>query len=212
MANGSVRQKRLTLVVNQPEQSRFIVATAWAPALCFASIAIMLGVFYLNLADETTSSGIQPTGILPVFLACAVFLFAGTVLTVFNCLKTSSRVMGPGYRFGKVLQEVQDGNLAARIVLRKGDYLTGVGADVNRFLGWLEDHPPTGVEWRNSSEVAETEGSPATSESAAVGAANGQQTVRDGQEDTPRSSARAAATPTRTCSDSVAASSAELKP
>lgn len=44
--------RRRQLVVNKPLQRRIILATAWAPGLCLAIAALVLGVFCFRLQGE----------------------------------------------------------------------------------------------------------------------------------------------------------------
>lgn len=137
--------RRRTIVVNQGSQKRIVVATTWAPVLCLLLTAVLLGHY--------SSQASQESGIVPFLLLA--FLLISAALLVFNALSFSHRVAGPAHHFGKVLHAVRQGDLEARIHLRRGDFLTTVADEINDFLEWLQEHPPQGVTPQPTSDSSE---------------------------------------------------------
>ncbi|MHC4850884.1 MAG: hypothetical protein ACYTKC_08780 [Planctomycetota bacterium] len=152
------RNRRRQIVINKSLQSRIVFATAWAPGLCLAGTALLLGVFCARLYSEALQADVSLPSILPVFMIAVAFMLVATAYMLFAALRFSHRIAGPMYNFGRTLKEFREGNIDARITLREHDYLEEVQDHINSFLDWLREHPPTNYPPIEATESAETDG------------------------------------------------------
>lgn len=145
-------QRRKQIVVNKKYQNRIIFAISWPPALCLVLTAVALGVFCWKLSIEAYEADADLPSLVPVFLTTVGFLVLASVFQFFNALKFSHRVAGPVVNIARILKAIRGGDLSARVHLRRGDLVMDIADEVNGFLDWLEDHPPTGSEQDNASD------------------------------------------------------------
>lgn len=139
---GHRRNRRKQIVVNKKLQGRLIFATAWAPSLCLASTALLLGVFCTQLYDEATNADVDLPSVVPVFVTAVSFMLIATGYMLFNALRFSHRIAGPMYNLEQTLKRFREGAPGARVVLRKYDYLQEIQDPVNSFLDWVEEELP----------------------------------------------------------------------
>lgn len=73
-------------------------------------------------------------------IACAVGLVAWLgLLFIYDAIKFAHRIVGPLYRFRKVVQAITAGEPISLVALRKGDYLHDLKDDFNAMLKALEE-------------------------------------------------------------------------
>ncbi|MHC5066316.1 MAG: hypothetical protein ACYTG5_20350 [Planctomycetota bacterium] len=139
-------QRRRQIVVNKKYQNRIVFAISWPPALCLILTAVALGIFCWKLSIEALEADAELPSLVPVFLTTIGFLVIASVFQYFNALKFSHRVAGPVVNIARILKDFRGGNLSARVHLRRGDLVMDIADEVNGFLDWLEDHPPSGMD------------------------------------------------------------------
>lgn len=85
------------------------------------------------VGDRSFSGSLLKTAYKILFLGLIVVVVELAFLTIF----ISHKVAGPIYRFSKFAEDVQAGNLASKIYLRKGDELTDVAIEFNKTSDYL---------------------------------------------------------------------------
>jgi methyl-accepting chemotaxis protein len=138
--------RRRTLIVNRPYQKHIVYRLLWPSAVVVMFAGLLTIVFCVQLAQEADAVDVPLPTLVPFLIAAASFTICGTALMGLNALRLSHRIAGPMYRIKRTLEAVQNGNLAIRANLRRGDELQDLATDLNEFLDWLERHPPTGVQ------------------------------------------------------------------
>jgi len=150
------RQRRRQIVVDKKYQNRIIFAISWPPAVCLALTALSLGIFCWKLSIEALESEADLPSLVPVFLTTIGFLVIAAGFQFFSALKFSHRLAGPTVNIAGTIKRVQDGDLSARVHLRRGDFVHDVADEINGLLDWLEEHPPSGFSERDT-QTAEPE-------------------------------------------------------
>ncbi|MFN8177456.1 MAG: hypothetical protein U0167_05995 [bacterium] len=151
----SRKNQRKTVIVDGSTQLRIVVATSLPMIGCLV-VATVVEVLYGRLVasgkivSDGTIFGLPESRLGMLFL----FVSAATV-QLLTALLTSHKVAGTSYRIGQVLRQFREGDRAARVQLRSGDYQHGLAADVNSFLDWAQ----------NGGEIASTS-APATTDAA----------------------------------------------
>ena len=92
--------------------------------------------------DEWLLEGIKP-GV--AFAPVPDLLVVSAAGLLYHLYRFSHRIAGPMINIRRALNAIQDGRLDTRIKLRKHDLLMEAADDLNVFLDWLQEHPPTGV-------------------------------------------------------------------
>ena len=137
------QQRRRQIIVNKLLQKRIVFAAAWAPSLCLAGAALLIGVFCIRLYQEALEARIFLPSVVYMFMVSVGFMVVATAYMMFAALKLSHRIAGPIFNFKRTLGRVQEGEIHARVLLREHDYLVEIQNDINSFLDWLQEHPPT---------------------------------------------------------------------
>lgn len=91
----------------------------------------------------------------PILLASATLL----PVVLFSAVRFSNRYVGPMLRFRRVIRQLADGEPAARIQLRDGDFWVDVSEDFNDLIERLQPEEPT-------SRIATTDATDETDENA----------------------------------------------
>lgn len=151
---GESKNRRQQVFVNQPLQRRVILASIWIPCMCLVLSATGLAVFSTRLHAEAMLLNEDLPSTLPVLLASIGFVFVAAGFTIVHGIRLSQRIAGPSVNFHHTLSQIKQGDLSARVRLRKLDLLADTADHVNEFLDWLEEHPPSGV---TRPEEAQTE-------------------------------------------------------
>jgi len=138
------RNRRRQYIVDESLQRHIITQHMWGPCLCLIATSSLLGWYCWNLKEEALLVDAD-LSIAPLFLTAIVFVFSALGFSAFVGLRLSAQIAGPMVNFGNTLKRVREGDLSARIQLRKGDLLFNASDHVNQLLDWLEEHPPTGV-------------------------------------------------------------------
>lgn len=154
MAESQPRNRRRTVVVDGKLQARIVLSTSIPMIAC---LVFAVGVEWLyrrqvaagHLATDGTILG-MPDHQLGIFL-----LFVSASMTqLVSALLSSQKIAGTSYRIARVLETWRDGNRAARVTLRRGDYQTRLADDLNGFLDWLGSEgapaPPAAGESRGA--------------------------------------------------------------
>jgi hypothetical protein len=149
------RNRRRQIVVNKALQSRVIFATAWAPGLCLACTALLLGVFCMRLYNEAIDADVELPSVVPVFLTAASFMVISTAYMLFNALRFSHRIAGPMYNITQTLTRFRENGPRRRVALRKYDYLGDLQAPLNEFLDWVDEQLPANKEATADAEAPE---------------------------------------------------------
>ena len=137
-------ERRRTLVVNRPMQSRLVLNMALVPAIALAGIAVFTGIYCTRLMDQAIAMDSELPALMPLFYLVIAFELMAAVFMLVNSLKVSHKVAGPAYRICKSLERIRAGDLAFKIELRRGDHLTEVKDELNKLLDWLNENPPAG--------------------------------------------------------------------
>jgi len=135
------QNRRRQIIVNKKYQNRIVFAISWPPALCLVLTSLAIGVFCWNLSVEALEADVELTSLAPLFLTTISFLVLAAGFQFFSALKFSHDLAGPTVNIARVLKSVRDGDLSARIHLRKRDLVQDVAEEINALLDWLEDHP-----------------------------------------------------------------------
>jgi len=135
------RNRRRQLVVNKALQKRIVFATSWAPGLCLAAATLLVGVFSIRLYQEAAREDVSLPSLLPMSLIAVAFMFVATAYVLFPALQFSHRIAGSMDSIVKTLQRVRNGDINARVTLRREDYLLKIQDELNAFLDWLQQHP-----------------------------------------------------------------------
>lgn len=141
---ASTYQPRRQLVVNEDLQRRIVRDVIGLPTIAFAINAIALGVLVGRVFAEIDLSGAN----LPSLVPCGVALFGLVIIGAFallsQALRVSNKVAGPQFGMHRVVVERLDrrGEPPAeptRVKIRRGDYLHGAAADINRLFERVEE-------------------------------------------------------------------------
>lgn len=146
MTTTTKRSRRRQLIINKPLQTRIIFKMCWPAAVGLAVCSALLGILCSRLSDEALAANVELESLVPLLLTVASFLVIAGLYMFASALQFSNKVAGPIYRMGKTMDAVMQGDLQARVKLRKDDVLMELQDGVNEFLGWLEEHPPAGLE------------------------------------------------------------------
>ncbi len=130
------------------------VAVAMPLALLLSAV-VALAWYCRNLLRDADAGHIVAVGDTPLVLFVGAFLVAGAAVVAVQSLRVANRVAGPEYRLRQALQRIRSGDVGFRISLRRGDLLTGLAAECNELLDWLNRNPPVGV--RTGSDVVEVQ-------------------------------------------------------
>jgi hypothetical protein len=149
------RDRRRTLIVNEYVQRRIVGAVILIPTVGLALCTVIVAAFCRKLLAETMRADVELPSLVPLFVSVLVFFVIASFVVAIQGLRFSHRIAGPCYRLCRSMERVRDGDIAFRVHLRKGDYLTEVASEFNRLLDWLNDNPPTGV--RTGGDVVEVE-------------------------------------------------------
>lgn len=150
------RERRARFVVNRPLQSRIVLSISWPFVLVFALSALAVGFFCVELVQEIVEADVDLPSLVPFLFTVMGLLVASAGLLVLHLYRFSHRIAGPMVNVRRCLGLVRDGSLHTRIRLRKHDLLVEVADDLNAFLTWLEQHPPTGIEVRSPQQLEPT--------------------------------------------------------
>ncbi|GIW72177.1 MAG: hypothetical protein KatS3mg102_1719 [Planctomycetota bacterium] len=132
---GQGFSKRRRLLVDVGLQFR---ALLFMFLITLVVVAFHTGLSYWSLAGEPPiPSGRAIARVLAIDVAVTT-LFTALVIG-FMGLAGSHKLAGPLYRITQVLKQVQQGDLSARIRLRKGDLLMDFAGEVNLALAHLRE-------------------------------------------------------------------------
>lgn len=140
---GNHQERRRQIVVDRGLQGRILFTTAWAPCLCLALSSVLLGLFCGEIYYEAMRIGVELTGMVPALIVLLSLLLVAMVYMLWSALAFSHGIAGAMVNVGNTLDSFREGDLAARVQLREGDYLQTTADHVNGFLDWLEEHPPS---------------------------------------------------------------------
>lgn len=130
------------------------VAVAMPLALLLGAV-VALAWYCRNLLGDADAGRLVAVGDMPLLLFVGAFLVAGAAVVAVQSLRVANRVAGPEYRLRQALQRIRSGDVGFRISLRRGDLLTGLAAECNELLEWLNHNPPAGV--RTGTDVVEVQ-------------------------------------------------------
>ena len=130
--------RRRRIVVDKPLQVRIVLATTAVPTAFLLATCVLFGYFCKRLSDEALVAGVELTNVVPLLCTALCFLLAALGFLAWSALRFSSRIAGPMYRIRSVLESVRDGQLGARVRLRRHDVLASLARDVNDCLAALE--------------------------------------------------------------------------
>jgi hypothetical protein len=147
------RNRRRLLVVNKAVQRRIIFAVIIVPTIGLAISTMIVSVFCRRLLTESLQLDAELPSLIPLLLAVLLFFVICSIVMAIQGLRFSHRIAGPSYRICKSLERMRSGDIAFRVTLRKGDYLTEVADEFNATLDWLNQNPPANV--RTGGDVVE---------------------------------------------------------
>lgn len=82
---------------------------------------------------------------LSIYVAAGSVMILACLVVVVHATRTAHHVAGPEYRLAQSLRRLRGGDLSFRISLRRGDLLTGLAAECNELIEWLNQNPPSGT-------------------------------------------------------------------
>jgi methyl-accepting chemotaxis protein len=112
----------------------FLIILLVTAGLVFLPLMVKLDSSHLSLAEQQEVAGLI-LSLHATFWPAILVVFA--LLAVHSVL-VSHRIAGALYRFRVVFRTVAEGDLTARVTLRKGDYLVKEAAEINAMLDALE--------------------------------------------------------------------------
>jgi hypothetical protein len=105
-------------------------------------VILYMGVSWIVMPENPRTLGelfaITYSRLGPI-LTTSVFVLP---LALYDCIRMSNRFAGPVYRLHKEIKRLADGQEAAPVNLRKGDYWHEVADDFNRLLERVEQCKP----------------------------------------------------------------------
>ena len=123
-----------------------VVRVAIALPLALLLVAVLALAWYCRkLLRDADAGHVVAVGDTPLLLFVGAFLVAGVAVVAVQSLRVANRVAGPEYRLRLALQRIRGGDVGFRVSLRRGDLLTGLAAECNELLDWLNRNPPAGV-------------------------------------------------------------------
>jgi len=123
------------------------------PVLMLVASILAVAWFCRGLLEEAERVDMGLPKLLPLFLAVLGMTLVSCFLVVTQAVRLSRRLAGPTMRVITGMQRVRAGDLAFRVHLRRGDYLTEIAFEFNRVLDWLNENPPEGA--RTGSDVVD---------------------------------------------------------
>ena len=114
---------------------RLAIAT---PLACLLLAVVALVLYCSSLLHDAAVGRPVVIGDAPLSLFVVGFLVASAAVVVVQSLRVAARVAGPEYRLCQTLQRIRRGEVGFRVRLRSGDLLTGLAAECNELLDWLE--------------------------------------------------------------------------
>jgi hypothetical protein len=111
--------------------------------MLFAAVGLLAwGGSHCLAVAEAGREALEPEGLWPWWFAGLCGL--GVAIVVSQGLRIAHRLAGPEQRLRLALRRIRSGDLAFRVQLRSGDLLTGLAAECNALLDWLNHNPPGG--------------------------------------------------------------------
>jgi methyl-accepting chemotaxis protein len=142
----SEQSKRRRLVTNEPEQRRLILAMVGPLNVCLSVILGLITFFCFRIGEEAADKGVVLRNLDYLYVSIALFVVVLAAFAFALSVKISHRIAGPIRNFGRTLEAFRSGDRARRIMLRKGDYLGPLAAEVNGFLDWVEQGQDDGAD------------------------------------------------------------------
>jgi methyl-accepting chemotaxis protein len=119
-----MNNQRKTIIVNRKLQYQGALMTA-AVVILAVNFLIMAGsVFPVQVGLKVNFSSSQ-------YLYLAICEITVITLTFYLSLKSSHKIMGPVYAFGRELKKLSEGDLTANVVLRPGDAFEEEAEQIN---------------------------------------------------------------------------------
>lgn len=115
---------------------------------------------------SAAASPAATTSALSIYLAGGSAMLLACLVVVVHATRTAHHVAGPEYRLTQSLRRLREGDLSFRISLRRGDLLTGLAAECNELIEWLNQNPPSGA--RIGNDVVDLEATVEVEEPTAV--------------------------------------------
>ncbi len=139
------KNRRTQIVINEGMQRRIINAITLVPMGGLAISTLIVAVFCRRLLSEALAADAELPSLTPLFAAVLIFFVICSLVMGVQGLRFSHRIAGPTYRLCQSMERIRSGDIAFRVTLRKGDYLTEAAAEFNKMLDWLNENPPQGV-------------------------------------------------------------------
>jgi hypothetical protein len=131
-------ERRWQYVVDKDLQTKIVIAASWPIAVASViSLAILL-VFGAHLKRLALESGVDVTGLAPLFVVATILFIYVIVSQVILSLKLSHRIAGSTHRIAKTLVAYRNGERELRVQLRDGDLHGSLADQVNGFLDWVD--------------------------------------------------------------------------
>ncbi len=143
--SSSSSRVRRNLLPESAACGRIVRIALAVPLLLLVAAVVALTLYCRVLLSEAAEGRTVAVGDLPLLLFAGGFLVASGAVVVVQSLRVANRVVGPEFRLRQALQQIRKGDIAFRVHLRRGDLLTGLAAECNELLDWLNANPPQGV-------------------------------------------------------------------
>jgi methyl-accepting chemotaxis protein len=134
--------RRRQYIVDSFQRRLVVINLVYFFTIVLAFIGVLLVPVLLELSDATLGWERQQeaanqflsihTRLWPAVLILFLLLSVHSILV-------SHRIAGPLYRFRRIFDDVQKGDLSTRVVLRQGDYLTKEAEGINAMLSSLSN-------------------------------------------------------------------------
>lgn len=125
--------KRKRYLINKGFQVAYVGKILLLEFIAVASTALLVAYMFLFVFSDSAmvSSGPWGSGILWSTVILAIMLM---VILIWLGIRISHRIAGPMYRFQQTFEDVQQGNMKARVYLRDGDEMKPMANAFNAML------------------------------------------------------------------------------
>jgi hypothetical protein len=134
----SRKNQRKTVIVDGATQLRIVLSTSLPMFACLVLSTFVELSFMREVNAGRVHADVTILGFPARRLGMLCFFVTASTAQLLTALIASHRVVGTAYRIGQVLRQFREGNRAARVRLRKGDYQQSLATDVNELLDWVQ--------------------------------------------------------------------------
>ena len=151
MGKGTIR--RCNSVPREWGSPKLVLLLTVLPMLVLVVSVFGVAWFCRGLVEEAERADMDLPRLFPLFLSVFGITLVACFFVVTHGVRLSRRIASPTVSLTTAMQRVRAGDLAFRVHLRSGDYLSDIASEFNRLLDWLNENPPEGS--RTGSDVVD---------------------------------------------------------